>query len=115
MILVFLMSGSIFAEEIKLGDFPIGKWLDANYDAIWEFTSDNIRIVAPDGSVYFDFSKNTVRDFKVTASLDGAVLTYSCEEAGRSYKFTKPVTNMNLILEIDRPGKEHYKVEMKKQ
>jgi len=114
-LVIFLAAGTVSAVSIDLGNFPIGKWLDKNYDAIWDFTSSNIKILAPDGTEYFDFSKNTVKDFKVSASSSGAVITFSCEEAGRSYKITKPLTNMDLILEIDRPDKEHYKVEMKKQ
>ena len=113
--IILLLTGFAFGEDIDLGNFPIGQWLDHNYDAVWDFSSGNIRILALDGSEYFDFSKNTVNDFKVSGSTAGAVITFSCPEAGRSYKLTKPLTNTDVILEIERPGKKPYKVEMKKK
>jgi hypothetical protein len=93
----------------------VGKWLDPNYDAVWEFTSDNIRILSTDGEVYFDFSEQGVKDFSVGMESGTPVMSFESEAARRSYKFTKPVTNMNIILEIDAPWNRNYKVEMKKQ
>jgi len=112
---ITLFTGFAAAEGIELGSFPLGSWLDPNYDAVWEFSTQNIRILSPAGEVYYDFSEKTVRDFKVGVEMGKPVMTFSCDESRRDYKFTKPVTNMNIILEIDAPWKSDYMVEMKKQ
>ena len=104
-----------FSQGMDLGTFPLGRWLDANYDAVWEFTSGNIRIVAPDGTVYFDFGKVEVRDFKVGAGTDGPFITFSCDATGKSYKLSKPLSKSSVILEIQRPSLPLYRVEMPKQ
>lgn len=115
MSLLLIAVGFVAAEGINLGSFPLGKWLDPNYDAVWEFTTDNIRILSTDGEVYYDFGEKTVRDFKVAVEAGKPVMSFSCDESRRSYKFTKPISNMNIILEIDAPWQSDYRVEMKKQ
>jgi hypothetical protein len=42
-------------------------------------------------------------------------ITFTCPEAGRSYKFLKPLTNTDVIMEIERSNKPKYSVTMKKQ
>lgn len=103
------------AQSINLGSFPLGVWLDPNWGAYWEFSTNNIRILDKDGKVYYDFSKATIKDFKVGAEKEGVVMSFYCVETEKTYKFTKPLTNLNIILEIDRPNQEHYRVEMQKQ
>ncbi len=110
-----LLGGIAAAEDIDLGNFPLGEWLDPNYDAVWEFSSGNIRILSPGGEVHYEFSQTDLQDFKVQVQGGKPVLSFSCEDTRRSYSFTKPVTNMNIILEIDAPWDRDYKVEMKKQ
>lgn len=111
--LLLVAAGFLFAQGIDVGDFPTGKWLDENYDAVWEFSVDNIRILDPEGGVYYDFSEATVEDFEVNAGTSGLVLSFSCVETGKSYKFTKPVSmGSEIVLEIDPPWNEDYKVEM---
>jgi hypothetical protein len=115
-VLLFVLSASaVFADTLNLGTFPLGKWFDSNYGAYWEFSSGNIRIVDASGKLFFDFGTATIKDFKVGAEAAGATITFSCVETGKSYKLTKPLTNLNIILEIDPPWKVHYKVEMAKQ
>jgi hypothetical protein len=115
LILAFAVSGLVMAEGIDLGTFPLGSWKDANYNAIWEFSSGNVRILSPAGEVYYDFGKATVEGLKVSLENGMATLSFSCKETGKAYKFTKPLTDSGLILEIDRPAKPHYKVSMPKQ
>lgn len=105
----------VFADGINLGDFPLGTWLDPNYDAVWEFKSNNIRILALDGSVYYDFDQMGIQDFKVGAGTDGPFLSFSSEATGKQYKFTKPLLSADMIMEIMRPELPDYKVTMPKR
>jgi hypothetical protein len=117
LVAVLLVAGSLFADNIDLGSFPTGKWLDPNYNAVWEFSAaDGIRILDTSGTVLWSFKEMTVNDFKV--GLDGIipVLSYSCPEAGRSYQFAKKsITNADIVLTIARVGLPQYSVTMKKQ
>lgn len=112
---ILFVAVSLHANPIQLGNFPIGQWLDANYDAVWDFQSDNIRILDKSGKVLYDFSKATVQDFKVFVDGTQPGISFSCKEAGRSYRFLKPLTNSDVILEIERSGLAKYSVNMKKQ
>lgn len=60
----FLMSSFVFSESIDLGKFPKGKWLDKNWNAIWEFGADNIRLLDTNGSEIFNF-KDKISNFKL--------------------------------------------------
>ena len=102
------------ADQIDLGDFPIGKWLDAQYDALWTFSSDNIELYRTDGTLVFDF-RDKVEDFKVSGGLSGLELTFSCPETRRTYKFVKGISNLNLQMIIDKDNGVHYETEMKMQ
>jgi hypothetical protein len=113
--IILVAFSPVFAQGINLGNFPLGTWLDANYDAVWEFSSGNIRILAPDGAVYFDFSAEGIQDFKVGAGSDGPFITFSCAAAGRSYKLTKPLLKSEMTLEIERAGLPSYSVVMAKR
>jgi hypothetical protein len=113
--LIALLAVPAFAEGINLGDFPLGSWVDANYDAVWTFTSGNIQILAKDGTTIFDFDQAGVQDFKVGVGSDGPFVSFSCAAAGKSYKFSKPVLKSQMILEIERTGQPSYKVEMAKK
>jgi len=110
-----LVASALFASPIQLGSFPIGQWLDHNYDAVWDFASNNIRILSPDGRVLYDFSTRTVQDFHVV--LDGLRpgISFACPEAGRSYRFVTTIPDSDLVLEIERSGLPKYTVTMKKQ
>ena len=116
LILVILFAASsLFADQIQLGSFPVGKWLDPNYDAVWEFSSNNIRILDTNGNVLYNFANKTIQDFKVFVDGTQPGISFSCPEAGRSYRFLKPLTNSDVNMEIDRSGKPKYTVNMKKQ
>lgn len=113
--IVLIALAPVAAQGINLGSFPVGSWLDANYDAVWEFSTGNIRILSPAGDVLWDFSAAGVQDFKVGAGGDGPFITFACEAAGRTYKITKPLTKSSAVLEIQRPNLADYKVEMAKK
>jgi len=117
MILIILMTvaGALSADPINLGNFPLGQWLDANYNAVWDFTSNNIRILSRNGTVLYDFSDKTIQDFKVTMEGSQPGISFTCPEAGRSYKFLKPLLSDDLNMRINRPNRPEYSVTMRKQ
>lgn len=97
--------------------FPKGTWIDPNYDAAWEFGINNTLILkdAKTGDVIYNFTKSERKNFKVDVSDSGVVITFSCPNTDRSYKFTKPINlGTSITLEIDAGFlTEHYKVNMK--
>ena len=115
-VLVLLLAATALFGQINLGSFPAGKWLDPNYDAVWELSATNIRILSStDGSVLWDFTGKTIQDFK--GVLDGGVpaITFSCTEAERTYKFKPNPPSTDVTLTIDRADKPTYSIRMKKQ
>jgi len=114
-LIILLAAASLSANPIQLGNFPVGQWLDGNYNAIWDFASDNIRILSTDGRVLYDFSQKTVIDFKVIMEGAQPGITFTCIESGRAYKFLKPLTNSDLNMEIERNNLPKYYVAMKKR
>jgi hypothetical protein len=103
------------ASALDLGDFPLGSWFDANWDAVWEFSTGNIRILAPDGTVHWDFDKATVQNWKIGAGTDGPYIDFDCEASGKHYRLSKPLTSLKVVLEIARTGQPDYRVEMDKR
>jgi len=114
-LIILLAAASLPADPIQLGNFPLGQWLDAKYDAIWDFTSNNIKILATDGRVLYDFSSKTIQDFKIIFEGAQPGISFTCPEAGRSYKFLKPLLNSDVVMEIERKNQPKYSVTMKKQ
>ena len=90
----------VAAEGINLGDFPKGKWLDAKWNAVWEFGADNIRILDTAGAEVYSF-KNKITDFKVDVGLTEAKISFTCKDAGRKYTFVKGIKDLDLAMEID--------------
>ncbi|HOX32878.1 MAG TPA: hypothetical protein PLB91_11125 [Spirochaetales bacterium] len=45
----------------------------------------------------------------------GTTLSFGCKETGKAYKFTKPLTSSDMILEIDPPWRGHCNVSMDEQ
>jgi len=114
-LIILMAAASLPADPIQLGDFPVGQWLDANYNAVWDFTSNNIRILSVNGNVLYDFSTKTIQDFKVILEGTQPGISFTCVESGRSYKFLKPLIGTDLNMQIKRRGRADYSVKMKKQ
>ena len=118
MIAVFIMvlvASALFASPIQLGTFPIGQWLDHNYDAVWDFSSSNIRILSTDGRVLYDFSSRTIENFRIFLEGIQPGIGFSCPEAGRTYSFVTTPPSSNVRMEIERPGLPKYVVDMRRQ
>ena len=113
LVVVALVAPAVAA--LDLGSFPLGSWYDANWSAIWEFTSGNIRILLADGTVKADFDQLTVQNWKIGAGTDGPYIEFDCSATGKHYKLSKPLTNASVVLEIKRPSEADYRVEMAKR
>ena len=116
LVLVLLfVAAALFGQSINLGSFPVGRWLDHNYNVIWDFSSSNIRILSTSGAVLYDFSDKTIQNFRV--SMDGIqpVISFSCPEAGRSYRYKANLPGSDVTMEIERPGLPNYSVQMRRQ
>lgn len=113
LLLVLVALVPVTAQAINLGNFPLGSFVDPNYDAVWEFTSNNIRILDMAGAELFNFSQNTVRDFRV--GLDGLnpLVSFSCVESQRSYRFVKPLNRNVVLMTINAPWNPNYQVELR--
>ena len=115
-VLVILFAAStLYADPIQMGSFPVGKWLDPNYDAVWDFSTNNIRILSTNGNVLYDFSTKTIQNFRVF--MDGLQpgISFNCPESARAYRFVATLPNTNVILEIERSNLPKYSVNMRKQ
>jgi len=113
-LIVLLTAVSLSADPIQLGNFPLGQWLDANYNAVWDFTSGNIRILSTNGKVLYDFSEKTIQDFQITLEGTQICISFYCPEAGRAYKFLKSPIESDVNMYINRRGLPEYSVTMKK-
>ena len=114
-LVILLAAGTLYANPISLGSFPVGKWLDFNYDAVWEFSSNNIRILDKNDKVLWDFSTLTIQEFRPFVIDTRPAFSFSCPETKRSYRFIiSSLINMEVILEIDREGMEKYIVQMRR-
>ena len=60
-LVILLAASALYADPIQLGNFPVGQWLDPNYNAVWDFSSGNIRILSPSGRVLYDFSPKQLK------------------------------------------------------
>ncbi|MDR0785029.1 MAG: DUF1566 domain-containing protein [Treponema sp.] len=107
-IVALFIAGVAFADNISIESFPTGQWLDANYDGVWEISPTNIRLLAKSGIILWDFSKQTVRDFKVSVDDEQPSLSFSCVESKRDYQFVKEsFDDANLTLKIVRFGSRY--------
>lgn len=102
-----------FAQTPDLSKLPKGKWVDTNWAATWEIGADSIRILDAQGAVVYDF-KDKIKDFKLDAKVTGVTFSFRCDEAERSYVFTKGTTDLDLTMDIDADWTaDPYSVKMK--
>lgn len=113
LVLVVLFSvATLSAQSPDLSALPKGKWLDANWNAVWEIGADSIRILDTNGSVLYDF-KDKIKDLKINPGLTEVSFSFRCDEAERNYVFRKATTNLAMDMEIDPDwSTTNYKVTM---
>ena len=102
----------VFAADTE---FPTGTWIDENWDAKWVFAKDKVELYDVDGALVYTFTKDTTKDFKLTPSTEGLVLSFTCAETERAYKFIKPIslsTDLEMVINPDWTD-EDYKVTIK--
>lgn len=91
------------AAPAALEVFPAGKWLDANWDALWVIYDDqSVKLFdSVSGDLIYDF-KDGAKDIKIEKEGLGLKLSFRCDDTQRFYAFTKDVEGTDLELDIDR-------------
>ena len=86
-----------------LSEFPAGKWLDANWDALWVFFADgSVKLYdSKNGDLIYDFNGKT-KDLKLEPAGTGLKLSFRCDETQRFYTFEKALEGTDMELYIDR-------------
>lgn len=100
-IAILLVLGLTVAAVCAEDAFPTGKWLDSNWNGIWEFGIDStLKLWDTDGNLIYNFTQDKIKDFKLTPDASkGLILSFSCPETERSYQFIKPLT-LSADLEL---------------
>ena len=86
-----------------LSEFPAGKWLDANWDALWVFFADgSVKLYdSKNGDLIYDFNGKT-KDLKLEPAGTGLKLSFRCDETKRFYTFEKAFEGTDMEMDIDR-------------
>ena len=86
-----------------LSECPAGKWLDANWDALWVFLADSsVKLYdSKNGDLIYDFNGKT-KDLKLEPAGTGLKLSFRCDETQRFYTFEKALEGTDMELDIDR-------------
>ena len=86
-----------------LSEFPAGKWLDANWDALWVFFADgSVKLYdSKNGDLIYDFNGKT-KDLKLEPAGTGLKLSFRCDETQRFYTFEKALEGTDMEMDIDR-------------
>lgn len=117
LIAVLFVAAALTAGAFAEDSFPTGSWIDSTYNAEWVFGLDG-KVELRDsvsGDLIFSFTKDKIKDYKLSATKEGLTMSFTCPATSRKYKFTKPVTlSTDLIMEIDPDWSEtNYKKNIK--
>ena len=86
-------------------DFPTGKWLDENWNGIWEFEVGNsVKLLDTEGNLIYNFTKDKIQNFRIWPTEKGLSLSFYCPETARAYEFIKPITlsaDLELVVNPD--------------
>ena len=86
-----------------LSEFPAGKWLDANWDALLVFFADgSVKLYdSKNGDLIYDFNGKT-KNLKLEPAGTGLKLSFRCDETQHFYTFEKALEGTDMELDIDR-------------
>lgn len=86
-----------------LSEFPTGKWLDANWDALWVFFADgSVKLYdSRNGDLIYDFNGKT-KNLKLEPAGNGLKLSFRCDDTQRFYTFEKALEGTDMELDIIR-------------
>jgi hypothetical protein len=108
-----LVSASLRADEIQLGDFPRGQWLDTNWQAYWTFGDNTIELRDVKDKVMWDFAGIVSRQQVDTLANGNIRLSFACAKAGRTYVFEKVANAGPMLMQIRRSdGANSYRMEL---
>lgn len=100
------------ADEINLGPFPQGKWLDPQWQAYWVFGDNTIRLLDVRDKEIYNFS-GIVQNMRVEEKKTGTLLYFDCALARRSYQFETSPDGKSLKMAISQSGNSvAYKMDM---
>ena len=90
-----------------LAEFPVGKWLDANWDGLWVLNADgSIRLYdSRNGNLIYDFNGKT-KNFKFEPAGKSIKISFRCDDTQRFYIFEKAFEGTDMELDIDRDWTE---------
>ena len=92
------------ADEIGLGDFPQGQWLDVTWQAYWTFGDNTITLRDVNDKELYNFA-GIVQNMKVEKLQKGGIrLTFDCAKAKRSYLFERATAQDPMRMEIRQAG-----------
>lgn len=109
---LILAATAVYSVDLNIGRFSRGQWLDANFDAVWDFSSEGVKILKLDGSLYYDFNGKSINEFSVMPEDNGLAMTFRCLDTGKTYKFIKPINEPEIKLIIDKKNGTHYETIM---
>ncbi len=101
LVCVLCVWGAIaFSQNIDLGKFPKGTWVDNNWNAVWEFGANSIKLYDTAGMLLYDFD-GKIENLKIDVNLTNASVTFYCKETRRLYQFSKSLKDLNLDMKIN--------------
>lgn len=104
-VLAICVTGVFAADE-----FPTGTWIDENWDAKWVFAGDKVELYDENDDLVYTFTYDNTTDFKLVPTTEGLVLSFTCAETNRSYKFIKPITlsaDLEMVINPDWTDKDY--------
>jgi len=113
-LVLLLASAALFAQTVDLSALPTGRWLDHNFDAIWEFGASGIKLSTPTDGDIFTFTTGNIQNLRAVRSGVSAGIGFSCNATGRTYSFIPNLADGSMTMSIERDGLPNYQVVMQR-